>query len=48
MYKRLIFRYKGVLIKTQRNDKGGCVCASIRRGLSFNIGVTGKSVALFN
>ena len=35
-------------IKTQRNDKVGCVCGLIRRPLSFEIGVTGKSVTPFN
>ncbi len=48
MYKRLIFRYKGVLIKTQRDDKGGCVCGLIRRPLSFKVVIIGKSVIAFN
>ena len=50
MYKRLIFRYRSVLTKTQRNDKGGCVCARYRPvpGLSFNVVMIGKSVVTFN
>ena len=48
MYKRLIFRYRSVLTKTQRNDKGGCVCGLIRRPLSFNVVMIGKSVVTFN
>ena len=35
-------------IKTQRVDKGGCVCRSIRWPLNFNIVITGKSVIAFN
>lgn len=48
MKKRLIFRYKDVLIKTQRKDKGGQVSQLIRWLLSSEVGGTGKSVTLFN
>jgi len=48
MYKRFIFRYKYVLIKTQGGDRVGWVSQSIRRLLSFEIVITGKSVIAFN
>ena len=48
MYKRLIFRYREVSIKTQRNDKGRYVCGLIRWPLSFEIVIIGKSVIAFN
>ena len=44
MYKRFIFRYKYMLIKTQRIDKRGLVSQLIRWLLSFEIVITGKSV----
>ena len=47
MYKRFIFRYKCMLIKTQRIDKRGLVSQLIRWLLSFKIVITGKSVIAF-
>ena len=48
MYKRFIFRYKYMLIKTQRIDKGGLVSRLIRWPLIFEIVITGKSVIALN
>ncbi len=48
MYKRFIFRYKCVSIKTQGGDKGEWVSWSIRRPLSSERAITGKSVISFN
>ena len=48
MYKRFIFRYKYMLIKTQRTDKGGLVSQLIRWLSSFEIVITGKSVIASN
>ncbi len=48
MYKRFIFRYICVSIKTQRNDKGGWVSWLIRWPRSSEIVRTGKSVLMFN
>ena len=48
MYERFIFRYYGVLIKTQRNDNEGFVDVSHSRDLSIKVVGTGKSVLMFN
>ena len=48
MYKRFIFRYYNVSIKTQRGDNGGFVCAPQPRGLSVKTVKIGKSVFMFN
>ena len=48
MYKRFIFRYYGVSIKTQRGDNGGCVCISQPADLSVKTVEIGKSVFMFN
>ena len=44
MYKRLIFRYYGVLIKTQRGDEVGRVHVSQPADLNVKIVKIGKSV----
>ena len=48
MYKRFIFRYYSVLIKTQRDDNEGFVDVSHSRDLSIKVVRTGKSVFMFN
>ena len=48
MYKRFIFRYYGVSIKTQRGDNGGFVCVSQPADLSVEIVEIGKSVFMLN
>lgn len=48
MYKRFIFRYYDVLIKTQRDDNGGFVDVPHSRDLSVDTVKTGKSVFMFN
>ena len=48
MYKRFIFRYYGVSIKTQRGDNGGFVCVSHSADLSVKTVEIGKSVFMFN
>lgn len=48
MYKRFIFRYYGVSIKTQRDDNGGCVSVPQPRDLSTETVEIGKSVSMFN
>jgi hypothetical protein len=48
MYKRFIFRYYDVLIKTQRDDNEGFVDVSHSRDLNVHVVETGKSVFMFN
>lgn len=48
MYERFIFRYYGVLIKTQRDDNEGLVDVSQPADLSVHVVKTGKSVFMIN
>jgi C4-type Zn-finger protein len=48
MYKRFIFRYYDVLIKTQRDDNEGFVDVSHSRDLNVHVVKTGKSVFMLN